>query len=112
MKRDFTYIDNVLSANLLALETENPAALNQVYNVACGSAADLNELFAELRANLGKFDPEILKIEAVHGPDRPGDIPHSLADISKIEKLLNYKVEVPFSEGIRLAAEFYWHRNN
>ncbi|MBR2509840.1 MAG: SDR family oxidoreductase [Lentisphaeria bacterium] len=110
--RDFTYIDNVLSANLLALETENPAALNQVYNVACGSAADLNELFAELRTNLGKFDPEILKIEAVHGPDRPGDIPHSLADISKIEKLLDYKVKVPFAEGIRLAAEFYWHRNN
>ena len=110
--RDFTYIDNVLQANLLALESSNPQALNQVYNVACGSAADLNELFAELRTNLGKFDPEILKIEAVHGPDRPGDIPHSLADISKIEKLLNYKVKVPFAEGIRLAAEFYWHRNN
>ena len=109
--RDFTYIDNVISANMLALETENPAALNQVYNVACGSATDLNRLFSLLRQNLGKFDPSILEIEAVHGPLRTGDIPHSLADISKIKKLLNYSPEISVSEGIRLTAEFYWQQH-
>lgn len=106
--RDFTYIDNVVSANLLAMETENPAALNQVYNVACGKAADLNEIFFSLRECLGGFDPEILKVEAVHGPVRIGDIPHSLADISKIKKLLNYTPVVDTAEGIRLAGAFYY----
>lgn len=110
--RDFTYIDNVLQANVLALETENAAALNQVYNVACGSSASLNELFEALRENLGKFVPEILAIEAVHGPNRTGDIPHSLADISKIRRLLKYEPEKQFAEGIQLAAEYYFNLYN
>lgn len=110
--RDFTYIDNVLQANVLALETENSAALNQVYNVACGSSASLNELFEALRENLGKFVPEILAIEAVHGPNRTGDIPHSLADISKIRRLLKYEPEKQFAEGIQLAAEYYFNLYN
>ena len=106
--RDFTYIDNVLNANLLALETENCAALNQVYNVACGESLDLNGLFDALRESLGEFDPEILKVEAVYGQNRAGDVPHSLADISRIKELLGYKVEVPVRAGIRLAAQFYY----
>ena len=106
--RDFTYIDNVLQANLLALETENEEALNQVYNVACGSATNLNELFDALRENLGKFDPEILAVEAIHGPERAGDIPHSLADISKIRRLLKYEPSKQAAEGIQLAAEYYF----
>lgn len=107
--RDFTYIDNVLQANILALETENPEALNQVYNVACGNSADLNELFAALRENLGRFDAEILKIEPIYGPARLGDVPHSLADITKIKRLLGYEAAVSFSDGIRLASEFYFN---
>ena len=86
--RDFTYIDNAVHANILALTTENTAALNQVYNVACGTETDLNTIFEELRSALGKYDPEILAVEAVHGPARAGDIAHSLADISKIRRLL------------------------
>lgn len=107
--RDFTYIDNVLQANILALETENEAALNQTYNVGCGETLDLNGLFTALRENLGKFDPEILKIEAVHGATRAGDVPHSLADISKIRKFLNYAPTVNAQQGIKLAAEFYYN---
>lgn len=106
--RDFTYIDNVLQANMLALETENPAALNQIYNVACGDSIDLNGLFAALRENLGRFDAGILRVEAIHGPNRAGDIPHSLADISKIKTLLGYEPSVSAAEGIALAAEFYY----
>lgn len=106
--RDFTYIDNVLQANLLALEAESEEALNQVYNVACGSATNLNELFEALRENLGKFDSEILAVEAVHGPERAGDIPHSLADISKIRRLLQYEPVKQAAEGIQLAAEYYF----
>lgn len=107
--RDFTYIDNVLQANIRALETEDEAALNQVYNVACGNATDLNEIFEALRENLGRFDPEILKVEAIYGPPRKGDIPHSLADISKIRRLLKYEPTVNTAGGIRLAAEFYYN---
>ena len=107
--RDFTYIDNVLQANIRALETEDEAALNQVYNVACGNATDLNEIFEALRENLGIFDSEILKVEAIYGPPRKGDIPHSLADISKIRRLLKYEPTVNTADGIRMAAEFYYN---
>lgn len=106
--RDFTYIDNAVHANILALTTENTAALNQVYNVACGTETDLNTIFEELRSALGKYDPEILAVEAVHGPARAGDIAHSLADISKIRRLLGYNILVNVSDGIRLASEYYY----
>lgn len=107
--RDFTYIDNVVHANLLAGFTDNSMALNTVYNVACGEATDLNELFYSLRAALGRFDRKILDIEPVHGSVRSGDIPHSLADIGKARKLLGYEPEIKVAEGIGLAAQWYWH---
>lgn len=110
--RDFTYIDNVIQANILALETENPAALNQVYNVACGKSATLNELFDHLRSSLAQFDPEIAEIQPVYGPARLGDVPHSLADISKIRRLLKYSPSKTASEGIKLAAEYYFNLYN
>jgi UDP-N-acetylglucosamine 4-epimerase len=105
--RDFTYIDNVVSANILALEVEDVSAVNQIYNVACGESTSLNELFLALREELSRFDAEIAKIEPVYGLNREGDIPHSLADIEKISKYLNYKVLKKFREGIKSAAEYY-----
>lgn len=105
--RDFTYIDNVVSANILALEVEDVSAVNQIYNVACGESTSLNELFLALREELSRFDAEIAKIEPIYGLNRAGDIPHSLADIEKISKSLNYKVLKKFREGIKSAAEHY-----
>ena len=106
--RDFTYIDNVVQANLLALATEVPEAVNQVYNVACGERTTLTELFTCLRDELAQFDPEIGKIEAQYGPGRIGDIPHSLASVDKAEKLLDYVPEVSVRKGLKLAAKWYF----
>ena len=93
--RDFTYIENVLQANILALFTENPKAVNQVYNVACGESTTLNQLFTHLKNIVGS------DIEAVYGNDRLANIPHSLADISKIQTLLKYEPTVRIEEGLR-----------
>ncbi len=106
--RDFTYIDNVLQVNQLAALTDNPAAINQVYNVACGERTDLNQMTAILRDALVKFDPAIANIEAIHGPERLCDIPHSQADISKAKNLLGYCPESNFQQGILQAATWYY----
>lgn len=105
--RDFTYIDNVVLANNLAATTENAAAFNQVYNVACGDSVNLNEMTNLLRGYLAGYDPKIAKVEPAHGPNRAGDIPHSMASIGKAVRLLGYKPLVLFSEGLRLAVEWY-----
>lgn len=105
--RDFTYIDNVVLANNLAATTENTAAFNQVYNVACGDSVNLNEMTNLLRGYLAGYDPKIAKVEPAHGPNRPGDIPHSMASIGKAVRLLGYKPLVLFSEGLKLAVEWY-----
>lgn len=107
--RDFTYVDNVIQANQLAALTDKPEAINTVYNVACGGRTNLNELVAVLRENLSRFDPRIAEVEAVHGPTREGDIPHSLADIGKAKSLLGYDPQFSFNEGIQAAAEWYFN---
>jgi UDP-N-acetylglucosamine/UDP-N-acetylgalactosamine 4-epimerase len=101
--RDFTYVDNAVQANVLALFTENAHALNQVYNVACGEQTTLAEMVEILREISGK------KIQPVHGPERPGDVKHSKADISKISSLLGYKPTVFFKEG--LARLYPWYQS-
>lgn len=99
--RDFTYIDNVLQANCLALFTENKAALNQVYNIACGESTTLNKLF-ELLKNIVGSD-----VNPIYSDDRVGNIAHSLADISKIQGLLGYQPTVKMAEGLKLTAEWF-----
>lgn len=106
--RDFTYIDNVIQMNLLALETTNPAAVNQIYNTACGERTTLNQLVGYLKDFLSEYDPEIAGIEVVHGPNRRGDIPHSLADISKARRLLKYAPEYNIRDGLKEAVKWYW----
>jgi UDP-N-acetylglucosamine 4-epimerase len=106
--RDFTYIANVVRANQLAALADNPAALNTAYNVACGDRMDLNRLFASLRAGLAAFDPAIAAIEPTYGPVRAGDVPHSLADISKARKLLGYEPAVNIHDGLQEAAHWYY----
>jgi len=102
ISRDFTYIDNVISANLLACKA--PKAPGHAFNVACGHRIDLNELCVQLRKLIGA------KVEPVHGKKRPGDIDHSLADISSAQDLLDYKVLVPVEEGLKRTVE--WFLNN
>ena len=106
--RDFTYVDNVVQVNQLAAMTENPEAVNQVYNVACGGRTDLNEMTSVLKEELAKCDPAIGNVEVVNGPERMGDIPHSQADITKAQTLLGYSPSHDFSAGIREAAEWYF----
>ena len=106
--RDFTYIDNVIQMNMLALTTENPEAVNQIYNTAYGERTTLNQLVAYLKEYLSVFDPEIAKVEAVHGPNRLGDIPHSLACVDKAKRLLGYDPKFSMKEGLKEAVKWYW----
>ena len=105
--RDFTYIKNVIQMNLLALETINPLAINQVYNTAYGERTTLNQLIDNLKEFLGEFDPAIQEIEPTHGPNRVGDIPHSLACIDKARNLLRYEPQYSMKEGLREAVDWY-----
>lgn len=106
--RDFTYIDNVILMNLLALTTENPKAQNQVYNTAFGERTTLNDLVRYLKEYLSEFDSEIAGVEVIYGDFRKGDIPHSLASIDKAKKLLNYHPEFSMKQGLKEAVSWYW----
>jgi UDP-N-acetylglucosamine 4-epimerase len=106
--RDFTYIDNVIQANMLALTTENEEAFNQVYNVAFGHRTTLKEMTTELQNILSQFDPQIASVQIAYGTPRPGDIPHSLASIEKAKRLLNYKPEFDFKTGLEIATKWYF----
>lgn len=106
--RDFTYIKNVVQMNLLALETTNSEAINQVYNTAYGERTTLNQLVNYLKEFLGEFDSEIFKIEPTHGPNRAGDIPHSLACVDKAKNLLGYHPEYSMRDGLKEAVAWYW----
>ena len=105
--RDFTYIDNVVLANNLAATVENPAAFNQAYNIACGDSVNLNEMTSLLRSYLAEKDPKIAAVNPQHGPNRAGDIPHSMASIGKAVRLIGYKPQVLFSDGLHRAVEWY-----
>ncbi|WP_459189439.1 SDR family oxidoreductase [Parabacteroides sp. APC149_11_2_Y6] len=106
--RDFTYIDNVVQMNLLALTTENPKAINQIYNTAFGERTTLNQLVSYLKEYLSGYDPAIAKVEVLHGPNRIGDIPHSLACVDKAKELLGYNPEYSMKDGLKEAVKWYW----
>lgn len=105
--RDFTYIDNVILMNLLCLTTENQEALNQVYNTAAGERTTLLELVELLKQYLSEFDPKIEEVEIKFGPERTGDIPHSLAEIEKSKEKLNYQPVQKISDGIKSTILWY-----
>ncbi|MFV8281367.1 SDR family oxidoreductase [Christiangramia marina] len=106
--RDFTYIDNVVQMNLLCLVTENENALNEVYNTAVGDRTNLKELTQLLKQNLAEYDSDIAEVEIEYGPNRPGDIPHSLASVEKAKKLLNYNPTHGIEDGLKEATHWYW----
>lgn len=102
--RDFTYVGNAVQANVLALFTENKNAVNQIYNIACGKQTSLKELFEILRVEANS------SLQPIYGPERKGDVKHSMADISKAEQLLEYKVETDIEEGLKNT--FDWYKNH
>jgi len=105
--RDFTFIDNVVQMNIKAALTTNKDALNQVYNVAYGEQTNLNELTACLKERLAESDPIIASVEIQYGPERAGDIPHSLASIEKAQRLLNYHPRFSILEGLKETVKAY-----
>ena len=109
--RDFTYVDNVVQANLLSLLAEKSSA-NQVYNVAFGERNSLAELSIVLKDLLSKYNSEIGKINFLNGPNRFGDIPHSHADISKAKKMINYNPTHSLKEGLKESIDWYWGNLN
>jgi len=105
--RDFCYIENAVQANLLAATTENPEAIDQVYNVAVGDRTNLNELVSMIRALLVPAFPHLSDFRPVYRDFRAGDVRHSLADISKAQGLLGYTPTHSINEGLREAMDWY-----
>lgn len=102
--RDFTFVANAVQANIAAMFTERSEAVNEVYNVACGEQTSLLQLFDALKQEAGS------SLNPAHGPDRPGDVKHSLADISKAKSFLGYNPSISVEEGLRTT--FSWYKNN
>lgn len=105
--RDFCYIDNVVQANLLAALVENPEAVGQVYNVAFGERTTLNTLYDLIRERVAASGENVTGAAPIYRDFRPGDVRHSLADISKAQKLLGYAPEYSVRDGLMLAAQWY-----
>lgn len=106
--RDFTYIDNVIQMNLLAITTENKDALNEVYNTAVGDRTTIKDMAEKVRNYLSAYDEKIAAISIEHGPNRQGDVPHSLASIKKAQDKMGYQPTHGFSEGLKEAVDWYW----
>jgi len=109
--RDFCYIENVVQINLLAATTDNPEAVNQVYNVAVGDQNTLNQLYEALRVNLAELYPHLVEAKPIYRDFREGDVRHSLADISKSKSLLGYAPQYRIGEGLKEAMTWYMENN-
>ena len=105
--RDFCYIDNTVQANLLAATTDNPDAVDQVYNIAVGERTSLNQLYEALRSQLAPRYPHLADARPVYRDFRAGDVLHSLADISKARTLLGYEPTHRIADGLRVAMDWY-----
>ena len=105
--RDFTYIDNVIQANLLSM-TAAQNAVNNVYNVAFGDRNTLNDLMRYLKELLSVYNPAIEDVAVVYGAKRTGDIPHSHASIAKAQKALQYHPQYSLQQGLKEAIQWYW----
>jgi UDP-N-acetylglucosamine/UDP-N-acetylgalactosamine 4-epimerase len=105
--RDFCYIDNVIQANILSATTENPEAVNQVYNVAVGERTTLNDLFEAIRVNLASRFKHLENFKPIHRDFRAGDVRHSQADVSKASSLLGYAPTHRMAEGLEVAMDWY-----
>nr|WP_294925922.1 SDR family oxidoreductase [uncultured Flavobacterium sp.] len=107
--RDFTYIDNVIQMNALAISSNNPQAINTVYNTAFGDRNTLNDLVGYLKKYLNEFDTKITDVPVIYSKTRIGDIPHSLASIDKAKGLLGYNPKYSLEQGLKEAVKWYWN---
>ncbi|MFN5545082.1 MAG: SDR family oxidoreductase [Bacteroidota bacterium] len=105
--RDFTYIDNAVQANIKAIFSENSEAWDQVYNIACGEQCTINHLFEILNSFTTHSD-----LQVIHREARPGDVRHSLADIDKAKRLLNYEPKISLKQGLELTLNWYRKHSN
>ena len=106
--RDFTYIDNVIQMNKLAMSTQNPEAINTIFNTAYGERNTLNNLVEYLKKFLSAYNPKIANVPIEYGPNRAGDISHSLASIEKAKALLGYDPQFSLEEGLKESIDWYW----
>jgi UDP-N-acetylglucosamine 4-epimerase len=106
--RDFTFVDNVIQMNALAIKSTNPEALNTVYNTAFGDRTTLTQLVGYLKEYLSEFDSKIASVPVIYGPNRAGDIPHSLASIDKAKLLLGYEPEFSIQRCLKEAVVWYF----
>ncbi|WPO79536.1 SDR family oxidoreductase [Flavobacterium sp. KACC 22761] len=107
--RDFTYIENVIQMNELAMKIKNVAAINTVYNTAYGERNTLNDLVGYLKKYLSQFDSKIADVQIIYGENRAGDIPHSLASIEKAKNMLGYNPKYSLEQGLKEAVNWYWN---
>ncbi|HPQ96991.1 MAG: Vi polysaccharide biosynthesis UDP-N-acetylglucosaminuronic acid C-4 epimerase TviC [Thiothrix sp.] len=105
--RDFCYIDNAVQANLLAACSDNPEAVNQVYNIAVGDRTTLNQVYTALRTELAQRFPHLTEARPVYRDFRPGDVRHSQADIGKAVRLLGYAPQYRIDAGLKAAMDWY-----
>ncbi|MDH6312739.1 UDP-N-acetylglucosamine 4-epimerase [Parabacteroides sp. PFB2-10] len=108
--RDFTYIQNVIDMNILALGYKAEESFSLVFNTAYGERTTLNQLVSYLKEYLTPYDAKISEIEIIHGPNRLGDIPHSLASIDKAKKILGYSPKYSMREGLKEAIDWYYNK--
>jgi len=108
ISRDFCFVDNAVQANLLAALSRNPVAPGNVFNVACGQRITLNELFRIIRDLVATHFPQAAGRQPEYGPERAGDIHHSLADVSRARDVLGYLPTVAVQEGLQRVADWYW----
>lgn len=106
--RDFTYIDNVIQANVLSLLTSEKQAINEIYNIAYGERNTINNLIKYIKIYLSEFDKDILNVNVAYGPKRLGDIPHSHASVEKAKNLLGYNPQFSLKKGLKQAVKWYW----
>lgn len=109
--RDFTYVMNAVQANILGLTTEVDDAFGNAFNVACGEYFSLNDVVQEIKENLIRLDKYNANCAIVHGPDRPGDIRDSLANIERTERLLGYNEPICFKDGMKIYCDWLEQSN-
>ena len=105
--RDFCFVENVVQANLLAATTEEPGALDQAFNVACGERTTLHQLFAFIREEVGRRRPGAADVRPAYREFREGDVRHSHAEIARARELLRYQPEYSVREGLRRTTDWY-----
>ena len=108
--RDFTFIENVIQANILAVFVKDKDAINNIYNIAYGERTTLNQLFDYLKEFLQEFDKGINNIKPLYAPERKGDMAHSLASIDKAKVLLGYHPKYVMKDGLKVSVK--WYLNN